>query len=168
MDKFDQFVENARHIKANKSQLSDQLKLQFMNKAMMEMGRESFVYDRKLEKLFYVEKNLDKKRREYLILAEDHLYCVYCLCYGEKNCELGQNGLHVESKNVAHQLRRHESTKFHENSEKEYQRRSIGVKSAVSQNISRNRHIVDAVLCSVMYIISHGMFTNDYYNTKRV
>lgn len=73
MDNFNRFVENAKDIYANKNQFSDQLKLQFINNSILEMSKESFAYDKKLEKLFYTEENSIKKRREYLILAKDNL-----------------------------------------------------------------------------------------------
>lgn len=173
LENFDRFTENARIVANNRDCFSDQQKLSFINSSVINMSKKKI--DKKSEKWFCEDSDIGRNRREYIIIQnenehsfKEYMFCIYCVCFGngKSKSELSQNGLPMDCKRRKPKMDMHESTLTHKESmEKavhlsEYQDPIMQLSpSAEGDYISRNRYVVNAVICAIMYMVTHGKMT---------
>lgn len=114
----------------------------------------------KFEKIFFDDST--RSRRDWLVLKDEKLLCVYCICFSENNLdELSSSGLSIINKDsrASQKVRRHEQKHSHRIAENLY-----SVEKAKSTNFSvtynlktgENREIVGCIIKTIMYIVTHG------------
>lgn len=118
-------------------------------------------------KFFYKfdEKRENIVRREWLILSEDRLFCIYCLCFSENSSNnlCNANGLEfLQNTHISEVVKRHEGTRNHLVASNKYLRLRYGynnleeIECGEFSEVARNRYIVARIIKIILYIATHG------------
>lgn len=149
---------------AGPNDLTDEFKADFITYTIEQMALNlHWIFNSGAALQIPVCENLFKNKqtgntREYLILGiNDALYCVYCLSYSGKDNALCKTGLKVSDSNYALQaIKRHETTKYHNDSVEKYQIALSSNGDNRKEQIKRNRYTVQKIIEAIVFVSTSG------------
>lgn len=149
----------------------------FYGKSKYQPGEKVKIIQDTLKSMEHIDKgnaayNLisDNERKQFMVLASDsdHLFCIVCVCFGKNGGSLSplcSTGLKMAVKSVVKkQIITHSQTSGHINAVKMFKENLETMISGHHQLMQipnndvvlRNRHVVRAVICCLLNIVTHG------------
>lgn len=112
-------------------------------------------------KIFFQIKDGCEEKREWVLFENQHFYCAYCLCFALHEYRFVKGVEYVKGGGITNSVKKHEIEAYHKHAKDVFLKLSADHQHGTCQSEPSKRVVLRAIIKIIIYIATHGKFTND-------